>query len=515
MTLVPHKHTTKVFETPIQKYRDYALIAPAKITGGKDTTKFGQKIEIKQYLPEFVAQEIDAIIDTNSLLSHGVKRCRANNQFKADKLYITPIQDNILGVQATATIIFNGTVLSSAVSKQKITSMSNKLYSFDFASGTTVANIATAVANAINNNTSELFTATASTNIVTLTAVNAGPHRNGQPMNFSEFNLPGIDVIFSGFAGGASGADISAALSQYDNDSVNIIVPWDYAEQAIEHVKAKHGEIYTDAQKSGVVITDSNMSLFDIAQSERIGNGYCVIFANKAEVSKLPTGVDGTYGASAQLDSFLAVIDAYSLAIKKNQDGENTGRPAEDDYGIIGGVNQYLRTFNGTPLPTTPVSPYASMTSYTMSAIDQILIEKGYSFSYLDKLGNLVLSQLYISDASLKDNPRRTLCQYDIAEFLIQQLHDVLQGLAKLQQSKLKDGFEAKIRFLKKADELVEQYPTIWLTADMLAKQKSEINKMMFEISNSVAFVTYSLVIDDDIRRIESTATLYSQAQLS
>ena len=50
----------------------------------------------------------------------------------------------------------------------------------------------------------------------------------------------------------------------------------------------------------------------------------------------------------------------------------------------------------------------------------------------------------------------------------------------------------------------------------MLSAQKSEINKMIFEISNGVAFVSYSLVIEGSHpRRIESTATLYSHAQLS
>ena len=143
----------------------------------------------------------DELLGATSQLAGMVRAFKKLNQLT--RVDAIPLDAALTGVAATASI----TVATGAATQDGVLTVivgSAEDYSVDvaIATGDDQDTVAAAIETAINTLTNLPVTPSTTTNVVTLTADNAGPDGNGIPVRI-EGAVAGIDITLAGFTGGA------------------------------------------------------------------------------------------------------------------------------------------------------------------------------------------------------------------------------------------------------------------------------------------------------------------------
>lgn len=189
-------------------------------------------------------EEANVLFGFGSMAAQMYMKYRAND--KTRPVWVLPIDDAVGATAATATITVNSAASKSGTINMQIGGQDLRI---GIAAGTTAANIAIAIRDAINGLTTLYVTATAAAAVVTLTAKSKGILGNALDVRWNYYNgqiLPdGVGLTFSGFTGGATDPSLSAALAAIgDEPFMTYVVPYqDDANQALldTHITDKIG----------------------------------------------------------------------------------------------------------------------------------------------------------------------------------------------------------------------------------------------------------------------------------
>lgn len=514
---IRNNNQVQILRTAKEVLGDLVLCAPAIITAPRDVSKYGQLIEIVNTIDDLVANEIETILDKGNLLIEAVKRFRKVNKY--GKLFIIPLQDDIDAVKATATVTFSGTV-----SKNTTFSFMGQIghkYTINAISGETFTQIAGKVVSAINNNTNELFTASYTSPILTLSAKNGGSDMNNQCLDLSQFTIPGIEIDSTPFEGGEFDTNITSAIEQVKNMRVNFVIPnfgWEVCNTQLSEKRTRE---FTNDKLSGYFITDMVKPIADIASlslslPERYGAFVLSVIRNL-------DNIDGSYFDVSGLHSYLTAVDVYAATSLQTFPDAILTRPSSPKYQPnVGGPNQYMRNFNGTILPNIPISPF--YTSTVLSGGEQKLIEsKGLSFLNVDQLNqNVITSQLFTGDLTYSNSAGRTLNQLLLRDFYVKIIDDTIQeqfadaqiGAKNAEDLRMisKNAFRAEL--MRKFKAVSELYPSLIIEAN-LPKINEQINKCALDIlGNGIVYYEITLPLGQHVEEFQGKTTIATYSQL-
>lgn len=154
----------------------------------------------------------DTLYGRGSMLAGMIRAALTQDSYT--ELMVMAVEDDAAGVAATGTITLAGAATSAGALNLLI---AGRRVRVGVASAATAAVVASAVAAAINANVDLPVTATAATNVVTLTARNKGEAGNGLDVRLNyyvgEETVPGITATIVKMAGGVANPDLSDAIA--------------------------------------------------------------------------------------------------------------------------------------------------------------------------------------------------------------------------------------------------------------------------------------------------------------
>ncbi len=202
-----------------------------RLAGGSDPSfkvlMIGQRLAagtVLQGVPTRVTNDADAenYFGRGSMLAEMLKAGRAVNPWM--DVYGLALDDNVAGAFATGTVTAGGAPTESGTLNLYI---AGKRVQVAIASGQTTAQVATAIAAAINADTSLPVTAAAVAAVVTLTARHKGESGNAIDvrLNYYDEKTPaGLTIAIVAMAAGTSNPDIATAIAAMGAEWWNWIV---------------------------------------------------------------------------------------------------------------------------------------------------------------------------------------------------------------------------------------------------------------------------------------------------
>ncbi len=434
-------------------------------------------------------------------------------------MFIIPLQDDVDGVKATATITFSGA--ASANATVSFMGQIGHEYKINAISGETYDQIANKVLSQINSNPYELFSASYTSPVLTLTAKNAGAHSNGQCLSLSKFIVPGIEINNTAFSGGVFDTNITSILDQTKNMRVNFVVPNFAWEACNTQLSEKRTREFTNDKLSGYFVADIVKPIADVASltmsvPERFG-------AFVLSVVRNIDNTDGNYFDVSNLHSYLTAVDVYAAASLQTFPDAILTRPSSPSYQPnVGGPNQYFRNFNGTVLPMTPISPFYKSTLLTGG--EQKLVEsKGLSFLNVDELNqNIITSQLFTGDLTYPNSAGRTLNQLLVRDFYVKIINDTIQekfsdkqiGAQGAEDGRLMSKNSFKSELMRKFEEVSQLFPALIVNANLQTINDC-INKCVLEILNDgLIYYEIKLPIGQHPEEFQGKTTIATYSQL-
>ena len=394
-----------------------------------NTNNYNKPIEIVQTIDDFVKLEAEGVLTKGSPLLDSIIKFRKINKF--NKLFIVPLGDNIAGVAATSTETIVGASTEAKTAKYGPT-MSGKVYDIIIANADTAADIAVKLKTAINANPYEYFTADNTAGVLTLTMKHKGSHGNGQPNKVSDFVIAGIDIVTTPFAGGLGDASITTILdTHFKQSKINIICPFANWEEAEAHIVEKRTGDFLNTQYLGHVFVDNTSEILDIATLNLSKPERYTAFITSI-IADTKVGEDGSYTNTASEHSFLRLCNVYAATNLASQPNAILLKKEDDIYDNIGGPNQLMRPFGGTYLSNLTLSSHHRKTK--LIGQEKLLLQsKGLSYIDEDEQGNIISSDLYLSDLTNENSSQRTLQQSLTKDRWHQMIVDVCNSFSEYQ----------------------------------------------------------------------------------
>lgn len=188
---------------------------------------FGQKLGAGSAAADTPVQvtngEEDSLFGEGSMAAHICKSYFKNNKF--NELWVIAQDDNGSGVAAVFTVTAGGPATTSGTVNLWI---KGKRVQVGVTSGDTDAEIATAIASAINADTSLPVTASAATNVATLTAKNAGEAAGDIDIRWlyqAGEKLPaGVTLALANTTAGSTDPTLTAAITAMGDQRFDVII---------------------------------------------------------------------------------------------------------------------------------------------------------------------------------------------------------------------------------------------------------------------------------------------------
>jgi phage tail sheath gpL-like len=191
-----------------------------RLAGGSDPSfkvlMLGQRLAagtVAQGVPTRITNDADAetYFGRGSMLAEMLKAGRAVNPWM--DTWAIALDDNVAGTAATCTVTAGGAPTEAGTSNLYI---AGKRVQTAITSGQTTAQVATAIAAAVNADTTLPVTAAAALAVVTLTARHKGESGNGIDvrLNYYDEKTPaGLTLTIVAMAGGTTNPDIATAIA--------------------------------------------------------------------------------------------------------------------------------------------------------------------------------------------------------------------------------------------------------------------------------------------------------------
>ncbi|TCT35374.1 phage tail sheath subtilisin-like domain-containing protein [Martelella mediterranea] len=146
---------------------------------------------------------------------------------KTTPLFVTALEDDAAAIKAEGTITFTGAAAQSTVLRFKIAGRQVRMTAL---ATDAVADLATKLAAAINDDADIVVTAEAAAGVVTVTAKNGGEIGNDIDLRVDTLAQPvpsGLTIAIADMAGGAGNPDLQAVLDLIENSwFTKLVHPW-------------------------------------------------------------------------------------------------------------------------------------------------------------------------------------------------------------------------------------------------------------------------------------------------
>jgi phage tail sheath gpL-like len=248
---------------------------------------FGQKTaagtaNAEEILDIFSANEAKTKFGINSMLANAIDKYFDIN--KGVPLKVIALDDEGTGTQASGSVALTGTATANGTLSVYINGNS---YRVAVASGDTNEDVASLLADKINESETEQVTAVAATGTVTLTAVHKGTFGNElkiiSNLNSDDATPQGISVAITDMSGGAGNPDLTNVITILENNQFNLIA-----------------QPYTD--NATLLLIDT--ALTDNFRATEMLDSFCVVGVNDT-VSNLTTKTDSLN------TPFITILDNY------------------------------------------------------------------------------------------------------------------------------------------------------------------------------------------------------------
>ena len=467
----------------------------ARLTQGLDPQKMlviGQKLSsggaiAGQITKNVKEADLNDLFGRGSIVSEQLLRVfdtfRRSGSIRLPQVDVVALDDNASAVGATATIVIDesasgGTDEASRAGSVNVIIGSEFNYSikFDIRQGATISGLGALLATEINKNLDLPFTATESSNTVTLTAKNGGTVPNLTNLKITGLLRSGNEYVlgnvafsiatnFTNGAGDPTLPDLSTLVGDDRYQTITHPVQYGTAFSVTNFLDSRFN--VEDDIQDGVVITKKNDTLANLTTvGDGLNSQSLVYIGDKSVNEDLHKGsavVEFDYVVSARVSALRA------LRLTENARLVNIVLPSAGFNDLVGGIHMASYPYFNTPV--MGVTPAEASKGFTKTEIEE-LANSGVSVVGVNKTGTQTLIgevfTTYKTDAGGNvDRTWRFLNTVDTMSVSAEYIFNNMK--ADFAQSRLTDGDIVAGYSMANAELLVASMKSYYLSLAELA----------------------------------------------